>query len=155
MYICGSVYRCLLLAQSKFWMISSFTLHLPFCPPPLLSLSNSLLHLSCNFVCQLECQISQSACVLCHFQGHEDESAVSWCQPEGLGLQPNGGRTQRVQVGQQLPFTHYDTENNLTSFVFFSNFSHDLTCKHNLTTDAFVESNLQHNLLFRDCLSLQ
>lgn len=111
-------------------------------PSPLLphSLTNSLLHLSCNFICRRGCQISQSACVLCHSQGHEDESAVSWCQPEGLGLQPNGGRTQRVQVGQQATFTHYDTHSNLKSFV-FSVISLQ-TCKHDLNTDAFVESTL-------------
>jgi len=86
----------------------------PFAPRHVFSLTNYLLHLSSNLVCQLQCQISQSVCVLCHSQGHEDESAVSWCQPEGLGLQPNGGWAQRVQVGQQLTLTHYDTDNNLT-----------------------------------------
>lgn len=86
---------------------------LPSALLPLFSLTNSLLHLSCNFVCQLECQISQSACVLCHSQGHEDESAVSWCQPEGLGLQPNGGWTQWVQVGPQFTFTHCNTNSYL------------------------------------------
>lgn len=60
-------------------------------------------HLPCNFVYQLKSQISLlSAFVSCHCQGHEDESAVSWCQSEGLGIQQNGGRTQRVQVELQI-----------------------------------------------------
>lgn len=46
--------------------------------------------------------ISLIAFVWCHCQGHEDESAVRWCQSEGPGIQQNGGRPQRVQVGLQI-----------------------------------------------------
>lgn len=125
--------------------------------PLLFSLTNSSLHLPCNFVCQRQCQISQSACVLCHSQGHEDESAVSWCQSEGLGLQSDGGRTQRVQVGPQLTFTHYNTDTNLYIIyvcLFLSQpnlqTQHKHTCWKHLTLYF-----LQCHWPFRECLCQQ